>query len=226
MYDPESDKIIPAVQVADLYFRSGADKISIGSDAVIIAENYYANNKQATGKTSIETISSTFGVQAVVISVDPKRKYVSSPNETTMQTIKIQDPERYGPNGETYCYYQVTSQGGRKVHDLGALELCLACEALGAGEILLNSIDHDGSNKGYNLELLNQIKSQVSIPVIASSGAGNPQHFQEVFEMDCGIDAALGAGLFHRGEYTVNEVKKYLQDQGKMDVRLEDHVEL
>ena len=104
--------------------------------------------------------------------------------------------------------------------------MCLACEALGAGEILLNSIDHDGSNKGYNLELLNQIKSQVSIPVIASSGAGNPQHFQEVFEMDCGIDAALGAGLFHRGEYTVNEVKKHLQDQGKMDVRLEDHVEL
>lgn len=226
MHDPETGKLVPAVQVADLYFRSGADKISIGSDAVIIAENYYANNKQATGTTSIETISSTFGVQAVVISVDPKRKYINSPDETTMQTIKIEDPEKYGPNGETYCYYQVTSQGGRKIHELGALELCLACEALGAGEILLNSIDHDGSNKGYNLELLNQIKSQVSIPVIASSGAGNPKHFQEVFEMDCGIDAALGAGLFHRGEYTVNEVKKYLQDEGKMDVRLEDHVEL
>ncbi|RCK65544.1 Imidazole glycerol phosphate synthase hisHF [Candida viswanathii] len=226
MVDPETNDVVPAVQVADLYFRSGADKVSIGSDAVVIAENYYANNKQATGTTSIETISSTFGVQAVVISVDPKRKYVSSPEETTMQTIKIEDPARYGPNGEQYCYYQVTSQGGRKTHDLGALELCLACEALGAGEILLNSIDHDGSNKGYNLELLNQIKSQVSIPVIASSGAGNPQHFQEVFQLECGIDAALGAGLFHRGEYTVNEVKKYLQDEGKMDVRLEDHVEL
>lgn len=76
------------------------------------------------------------------------------------------------------------------------------------------------------MELLNQIKSQVSIPVIASSGAGNPQHFKQVFEMECGIDAALGAGLFHRGEYTVNEVKHYLQEQGKMDVRLDDDVEL
>ena len=132
-----------------------------------------------------------------------------------MQTIKITDPSQYGPNGEQYCYYQVTSQGGRKIHELGALELCLACEKLGAGEILLNSIDHDGSNKGFNLQLLQQIKSQVSIPVIASSGAGNPQHFQQVFEMDCGIDAALGAGLFHRGEYTVNQVKKYLQQEAK-----------
>ncbi|KAI5949405.1 HIS7 [Candida jiufengensis] len=226
MQDPETGKIIPAVQVADLYFRSGADKVSIGSDAVIIAENYYANNKQKTGQSSIETISRTFGNQAVVISVDPKRFYVNSPEDTTMETIKITDPLKYGPNGEKYCYYQVTSQGGRKFHELGALELCLACENLGAGEILLNSIDYDGSNKGYNLELLNQIKSKVSIPVIASSGAGNPQHFQEVFEMPCGIDAALGAGLFHRGEFTVNDVKRYLQSNGKMDVRLDDKVEL
>ncbi|ABN65873.2 imidazole glycerol phosphate synthase [Scheffersomyces stipitis CBS 6054] len=226
MTDPETGKLVPAVKVADLYFRSGADKVSIGSDAVTIAEEYYANGKQKTGKTSIESISATFGAQAVVISVDPKRKYAASPMETKMQTIKIVDPAKFGPNGEQYCYYQVTSQGGRKVHELGALELCTACEELGAGEILLNSIDHDGSNKGYNLELLTQIKSNVSIPVIASSGAGNPQHFQDAFELECGIDAALGAGMFHRGEYEVNDVKKYLQTNGKMDVRLDEEVEL
>lgn len=224
--DPVTGKFFPAVEIAHLYFRSGADKVSIGSDAVTIAENYYKNNKQKTGKSSIETISATFGNQAVVISVDPKRKYVSSPSDTAMQTIEITDASKYGPSGEKYCYYQVTSQGGRQTHDLGALELCLACEDLGAGEILLNSIDHDGSNKGYNLELLQQIKKQVSIPVIASSGAGKPEHFREVFEMDCGIDAALGAGLFHRGEYEVNDVKKYLQNEAKMDVRLEDKAEL
>lgn len=225
MTDPETGKLVPAVDVASLYFRSGADKVSIGSDAVTIAENYYKNGKTKTGTTSIETISATFGVQAVVISVDPKRKYVTSPEDTTMETIAIEDPENYGPNGEKYCYYQVTSQGGRKVHDLGALELCLACEALGAGEILLNSIDHDGSNKGYNLELLTQVKTRVSIPVIASSGAGKPEHFKEVFDMECGIDAALGAGLFHREEYTVNDIKRYLNLE-KMDVRLDDEVEL
>lgn len=226
MIDPETNQVVSAAKIADLYFRSGADKVSIGSDAVIIAENYYANNKVKTGTTSIETISATFGVQAVVISVDPKRKYIASPSDTSMQVIKITDPSKYGPQGEQYCYYQVTSQGGRKTHELGALELCLACEDLGAGEILLNSIDHDGSNKGYNLELLTQIKTNVSIPVIASSGAGNPQHFKEVFEMECGIDAALGAGLFHRGEYSVNEVKRYLQQEAKMDVRLDDNVVL
>lgn len=225
MVDPETKRVIPAVEVADLYFRSGADKVSIGSDAVIIAENYLKNGKQKAGKTSIETISATFGNQAVVISVDPKRVYVASPAEVAMETILIDDPTRWGPNGEKYCYYQVTSQGGRKTHDLGALELCLACQDLGAGEILLNSIDHDGSNKGYNMELLKQVKTRVSIPVIASSGAGNPDHFKEVFEMDCGIDAALGAGLFHREEYTVNDIKRHLRTAG-MDVRLDDEVEL
>lgn len=225
LVDPTTGEEFPAVKVADLYFRSGADKVSIGSDAVNIAEKYY-EDKIKTGKSSIETISATFGAQAVVISVDPKRKYIESPSDTTMNTIEIKDPSKFGPNGEKYCYYQVTSQGGRKTHDLGALELCLACEELGAGEILLNSIDHDGSNKGYNLELLKQIKEQVSIPVIASSGAGKPAHFQEVFELDCGIDAALGAGLFHRGEYEVNDVKKFLQSEAKMDVRLDDSLEL
>lgn len=221
MTDPKTGNIIPAVKVASLYFQSGADKVSIGSDAVTIAENYYQSNKTKTGTTSIESISATFGNQAVVISVDPKRKYLKLPTETTMSCIKINDSAKFGPYGEEYCYYQVTSQGGRKVHELGALELCTACEDLGAGEILLNSIDHDGTNAGFNIELLEQIKAKVSIPVIASSGAGNPEHFREVFDLSCGVDAALGAGLFHRGEYEVNDVKKHLQSKG-MDVRLEE----
>ncbi|KAH3687730.1 hypothetical protein WICPIJ_001288, partial [Wickerhamomyces pijperi] len=99
-----------------------------------------------------------------------------------------------GPNGEKYCYYQVTSQGGRKTHELGAYELCQACEKLGAGEILLNCIDKDGSNSGYDFELISQIKGAVSIPVIASSGAGNPEHFEQVFK-NTTVDAALGAGM-------------------------------
>lgn len=212
--------VVPALKVAAAYFLAGADKVLIGLDAVAIAEAWYANGKQGTGKSSIETISATFGVQAVVISVDPKRKYIADPLQTTQEVIKIEDPARYGPQGERYCYYQVTSQGGRKTHEMGALELCVACEALGAGEILLNSIDHDGTNLGFNLELLHQVKSRVSIPVIALSGAGNPGHFKQVFDLECGVDAALGAGLFHRGEYTVNDVKAHLREQG-MDVRLE-----
>lgn len=219
LVDPVTGEKYPAVAVADLYFRSGADKVSIGSDAVRIAENYYANGGKKTGDTAIEMISARFGVQAVVISVDPKRKYLNDPAETSMSVIKIEDPQKYGPNGEQFCYYQVTSQGGRKTHELGALELCQACEELGAGEILLNSIDHDGTNQGFNFELLKQVKNAVSIPVIASSGAGNPSHFKDVFELDCEIDAALGAGMFHRGEYDVATVKQFLRDNSDIKVR-------
>ncbi|KAG7831492.1 hypothetical protein KL920_001012 [Ogataea angusta] len=217
--DPDGTRI-PALEVASLYFRAGADKVSIGSDAVSAAENFYANGGKCTGTTPIETISRAYGIQAVVISVDPKRKYVADPAKCKYKCIETKVP---GPQGEKYCYYQVTSQGGRKVHELGAYELCQACEKLGAGEVLLNCIDKDGTNSGYDFELINQIKSAVSIPVIASSGAGKPEHFEQVFK-NTAVDAALGAGMFHRGEYTVKQVKDYMREHG-LCVRLDEHME-
>jgi len=84
---------------------------------------------------------------------------------------------------------------------------------MGCGEVLLNCIDKDGSNSGFDLELINQVKDSVKIPVIASSGAGNPGHFEEVFAKTR-TDAALGAGMFHRGEYTVKQVKDHLGGKG------------
>lgn len=214
--DPDGT-VISALEVATLYFRAGADKVSIGSDAVKAAEEYIARGEKPTGKTPIETISEAYGNQAVVISVDPKRYYVADPAGCKYNMIKTKDK---GPNGEEYCYYRVTSQGGRKVHELGAYELCQACEKLGAGEVLLNCIDRDGTNQGYDFELINQIKSAVSIPVIASSGAGKPQDFVDVFN-ETGADAALGAGMFHRGDYTVLDVKKYMIGHG-LNVRMDE----
>ena len=183
--------MVPALSVAKMYFNSGADKVSIGSDAVIVAEEYYARGKRATGATAIETISAAYGNQAVVISVDPKRVYVSSPEHTEHHTIPTKYP---GPNGEQYCWYQCTIKGGRESRDLDVRQLVTAVEALGAGEILLNCIDRDGTNRGFDLELVNDAKAAVKIPVIASSGAGNPGHFLEVFEKTS-TDAALGAGM-------------------------------
>lgn len=214
--DPDGT-LVPALQVAGLYFRSGADKVSIGTDAVIAAQKYYANGEKGDGTTPIETISKAYGVQAVVISVDPKRQYVNSPDETKNKTFKTKFP---GPNGEEYVWYPTTIKGGRETTDLGAYELVRACEALGAGEVLLNCIDKDGSNSGFDLELIQHIKSAVSIPVIASSGAGKPEHFSEVFEKTT-TDAALGAGMFHRDEYTVKQVKLHLREQG-LQARLDD----
>jgi glutamine amidotransferase/cyclase len=203
---------ISALDIATMYFKSGADKVSIGSDAVTAAEEYYARGSKLSGATAIESISSAYGNQAVVISVDPKRVYVSSPDDTPHHTIKTATP---GPNGEEYCWYQCTIKGGREGRDFDVRQLVTAVEAMGAGEILLNCIDKDGSNSGFDLELINDVKAAIKIPVIASSGAGHPGHFEEVFAKTS-TDAALGAGMFHRGEYTVKQVKDHLQEKGQV----------
>ncbi|KAF2649541.1 imidazole glycerol phosphate synthase HisHF [Lophiostoma macrostomum CBS 122681] len=211
---------ISALDIATMYFKSGADKVSIGSDAVTAAEEYYASGKKLSGTTAIETISGAYGNQAVVISVDPRRIYVSSPDSTTHHTIKT---ATLGPNGEEYCWYQCTIKGGREGRDFDVRQLVTAVEAMGAGEILLNCIDKDGTNSGFDLELINDVKNAIKIPVIASSGAGNPGHFGEVFEQTR-TDAALGAGIFHRGEYTVKQVKEHLQERGLLVRQYEEDV--
>lgn len=208
-----SGEIVSSLKVAEIYFKSGADKVSIGSDAVYTAEKFYANGGKGDGTSPIELISKNYGIQAVVISVDPKRKYVAdATNSIEAKKFKLIKTNTPGPNGEEYCYYQVSVKGGREFSDkIGAYELVTACEKLGAGEILLNCIDKDGSNSGYDLELIDLIKKSVKIPVIASSGAGKPEHFLEAFQ-ETGVDAALGAGMFHRGEYEVLDVKNYLNE--------------
>lgn len=218
---------VTALDVATMYFKSGADKVSIGSDAVDAAEEYYASNKLLSGKTAIEQISNAYGAQAVVVSVDPKRVYVRAQEDTPHRTMKTR---HLGPEGEAFCWYQCTVKGGREMRDLDVIQLVTAVEALGAGEILLNCIDRDGSNSGFDLELISHVKLSVNIPVIASSGAGSPEHFAEVFTRSL-PDAALGAGMvshalgfdqvptnllpqFHRGEYTIADVKEYLRREG------------
>ncbi|GCF00743.1 histidine biosynthesis bifunctional protein hisB [Zygosaccharomyces mellis] len=207
---------IPALEVASLYFRSGADKVSIGTDSVYAAEKYYELGGRGDGTSPIETISKAYGAQAVVISVDPKRVYVDGPQDTKNKTFQSKFPNE---KGQTWCWYACTIKGGRETKDIGVWELTKACEALGAGEVLLNCIDKDGSNTGYDLELLDHAKDAVKIPVIASSGAGNPGHFEEAFT-NTRADACLGAGMFHRGEYTVNDVKEHLLKKG-LKVRMD-----
>ena len=198
-----------ALEVAAEYFRSGADKVSIGSDAVLIAEDYLKRGGPS-GDSAIETISRVYGNQAVVISVDPRRVYVDSPDAVDHHVIETEIP---GPNGERWCWYQCTIKGGREGRDLDAVTLVKVCQELGAGEILLNCIDRDGTNSGFDIELIRAVKEAVSIPVIASSGAGRPEHFSEVFEKT-GAEAALAAGIFHRREVAIHEVKEHLKEKG------------
>lgn len=198
-----------SLDVASAYFRSGADKISIGSDAVYTVEEYMKSGKK-TGKSSIEQIATVYGAQAVVISIDPRRVYVHSPGDTAHTTLHTLYP---GPKGEQYCWYQCTVKGGREGRDIDVVQLAKVCEKLGAGEILLNCIDKDGTNSGFDLELINMVKDVVSIPVIASSGAGKTSHFVDVFTRTS-TDAALAAGIFHRKEITISEVKETIRGAG------------
>jgi len=203
-----------SLEVASEYFRSGADKISIGSDAVYAAEAFLQTGVK-TGKSSLEQISRVYGNQAVVVSIDPRRVYVNSPEDVPFKTVKVSSK---GPSGEEYAWYQCTVSGGRDSRPIGAYELAKAVEELGAGEILLNCIDCDGQGCGFDIDLVKMVSDAVTIPVIASSGAGAVEHFSEVFEKT-NASAALAAGIFHRKEVPILAVKEHLVDAG-VEVRV------
>jgi glutamine amidotransferase/cyclase len=203
-----------ALEVASHYFRSGADKVSIGSDAVLIVEEYLKSGKK-NAKNAIKEIAKVYGNQAVVVSIDPRRVYVASPDDVPHKIIATAQP---GPKGERFCWYQCTIKGGREGRPLDAITLAMVCEELGAGEILLNCIDRDGTNSGFDLELINAVKAAVTIPVIASSGAGCETHFAEVFTTTA-AESALAAGIFHRREVPIGKVKTLLKDRG-VEIRI------
>jgi glutamine amidotransferase/cyclase len=217
-----------ALEVAGAYFRSGADKVSIGSEAVIAVEEMLAREKNGepalSGTTGIETISTGYGSQAVVVSIDPKRVYVDT---TSPDWIEQVDPahrpclvigdeatSRTAPEEKGKAWwYQCTISGGRAVRDIDVVQLAQGVERLGAGEVLLNSIDRDGTGKGFDLDLIRLVRGAVGIPVVASSGAGSAGDFVEVFR-ETGVEAGLAAGIFHRKEVGIDEVKEGVQKGG------------
>jgi len=208
-YTDSAGRRYSPLDVASEYFRSGADKISIGSDAVQAVEALRQGDT-APAASSLEQIATVYGNQAVVVSIDPRRVYVRAPEDTSHPTVRTAFP---GPNGEPYCWFQCTVKGGREGRDVDVVELGRTVERLGAGELLLNSIDRDGTGSGFDLELIRMVREAVSIPIIASSGAGRVEHFSEVFEAT-GVEAALAAGIFHRREVPIAAVKAHLRARG------------
>ena len=214
--DPDGTKH-PALEVAGLYFRAGADKVSIGSEAVYAVERLRANGDRPDGTSAIESISLAYGKQAVVVSVDPRRVFVDPGYDGPSKSEVVFGKPGSLNEGKAW-WYQCTVSGGRENRNLSVVQLVQGVQTLGAGEILLNSIDRDGTGAGFDLDLINLVKNAVQIPVIASSGAGTTAHFTEVFgETDA--EAALAAGIFHRHEVTIGEVKNALRESD-MNVRL------
>ena len=219
--DPDGTKR-SALEVAGAYFRAGADKVSIASEAVKTVEQMRAlasargedpDLASGDGTSGIETIAKAYGRQAVVVSIDPRRVYVDPAYDGPHKSELVFGKEGTEENGKAW-WYQCTISGGRENRPLSVVQLARGVEKLGAGEIVLNSIDRDGTGKGFDIDLIQLVRKAVSIPIVASSGAGSAAHFVEVFEKT-GVEAALAAGIFHRGEVGIEEVKKSLVQAGQ-----------
>lgn len=150
------------------------------------ADKISVNSAAVQDPTLISRAAERFGSQCVVLAIDARKR--------------------------TDGTFEVVTAGGRTPTGLDAVEWAQQGEALGAGEILLTSMDADGTKAGFDLEMTRSVTQAVSIPVIASGGCGTLEHFAQVFQ-ETGCDAALAASLFHFGELTVPQVKDFLRDK-------------
>ncbi len=172
-------------------FRSVADirkMIAAGADKVSV------NSAAVANPTLITEAAAAFGTQAVVCAIDAKRR------------------------ADNLNKWEVYVHGGRKATDIDVVEWAREAARRGAGEILLTSMDRDGSREGFDCALTRAVARAVDIPVIASGGVGKLEHFAEgIIEGEA--DAVLAASVFHFGEFTIRQVKEYLRSQG-VPVRL------
>lgn len=189
---------IRTIEDARRVFNAGADKISVNTAAI-------------KDPNTVNKLARYFGSQACVVAIDAKRRYVSSQREAG---DKIVVETTLGP-----CWFECSIYGGRKFTGLDAIKWALEVEERGAGEILLTSMDRDGTKKGYDLPLTETISERVGIPVIASGGCGTLGHINEVFQKTP-ASAALAASIFHYETYSIREVKELLAEKG-IAVRLE-----
>ena len=172
---------------------NGADKVGINTGAI--------KNPQV-----ITQLMELFGRQCVVVAIDAKRNY----------SLK-DDVNIFSEDGKDF-WYEVFIYGGKEGTGIDAISWAKKADKLGAGEILLTSIDKDGTKDGYDILLTKSIVESVSIPVIASGGCGKPDDMVDVFQ-NSNVDAALAASIFHYETHGVNSVKLYLKEK-KIPVRL------
>ena len=184
---------ISGVDDARIVLMNGADKVSINTSAV--------NEPKI-----VSNLAEKFGSQCIVVAIDAKRRFDT-----------LEDKIVRKENGKEF-WFEVHTYGGSKSTGIDAIKWAKQVENLGAGEILLTSIDSDGTQNGYDIPLTRGVSESVSIPLIASGGCGKPEHIREVLT-DGKADAALAASIFHYKQYSIDKVKKYLSEN-QIRVRL------
>ncbi len=177
---------------------AGADKVSLNTAAV-------------KNPDLVREASRRYGCQCIVVAIDAKR--VADSRWQMADSSKRGMSEPSAISNQQSAKWEVYINGGRTPTGLDAVEWAKKVADLGAGEILLTSMDRDGTKDGYDIELTRAITDAVNIPVIASGGAGKLEHFLEVI-VEADADAVLAASLFHYGELTIRQVKEYLKDNG------------
>lgn len=185
--------------------RAGADKVSINTAAVEDPE-------------FVKKASERFGSQCIVVAIDAKKresKWDMADTSNMGESFKYYTPDQ----AALVPAWDVYTHGGRKNRGIDAVLWAKKMEGLGAGEILLTSMDKDGTKQGYDLDLTFDISQAVSIPVIASGGAGQLEHLCLAFK-EGKADAVLAASIFHFGEFTIPQAKKFLKEKG-INVRIE-----
>ncbi|MFO6505860.1 imidazole glycerol phosphate synthase subunit HisF [Corynebacterium freneyi] len=156
------------------------------------ADKVSVNTSAIARPELLRELSQRFGAQCIVLSVDARR---------------VPEGGQPQPSG-----FEVTTHGGSKSAGIDAVEWARRGEELGVGEILLNSMDGDGTKDGFDLELLRKVRAAVDVPIIASGGAGAAEHFPPA--VDAGADAVLAASIFHFGEVSIREVKDAMAEAG------------
>ncbi len=173
--------------------NAGADKVSINTSAV--------QNPQL-----VADASGRYGAQCIVVAIDAKRVDPQG------------DAKRVDPGPDAQARWEVFTHGGRKSTGLDAVQWARRMQALGAGEILLTSMDRDGTKSGFDLALTRAVAEAVDVPVIASGGVGNLEHLAAGI-LEGRADAVLAASIFHYGEYTVRQAKELMRSMG-IEMRL------
>jgi imidazole glycerol-phosphate synthase subunit HisF len=173
----------------DRLLRAGADKVGVNTAAIARPE-------------LIREIAERFGSQVLVLSVDARRRREGTP-----------DQGESAPDQPVGSGFEVTTHGGRRGTGLDAVEWAHRAAELGAGEILLNSMDADGTKDGYDTEMIEAVRKHVTVPVVASGGAGRLEHFPPA--VASGADAVLAASVFHFGDLRIAQVKETLRAAGQ-----------
>lgn len=193
---------IKAIEDIRDLLKAGCDKVSINTTAV--KDPYF-----------ISRAAERFGSQCIVVAIDAKKvltDMTDATGEDWFSEASLRDVI-LAPGAGKEQEWAISTHGGRKMKLIDAVKWAKKMEELGAGEIMLTSMDKDGTKDGYDLELTRTISEAVSIPVIASGGAGNLQHLYDGLALGM-ADAVLAASIFHFREYTIREAKEYLNERG------------